>query len=150
MRVRLRLCYTVRMQLFVGAKGVVQYDGKVLLVRESSTYTDGSEEGKWDMVGGRIQAEETLREGLIREVREECGLDIEPGKLLGAFDGFPVIRGETCHVVRVYFLCEAKSSEVTLSEDHDSYDWVDPDNIGDKVLMGDIADMLAAFKEETV
>lgn len=136
------------MQLFVGAKGLVHYDGKVLLVRESSAYLDGSEVGKWDMVGGRIEPEETVKEGLVREVREECGLEVVPGKLLGAFDGFPVIRGEKCHVVRLYFMCEAQDVAVRLSDDHDEYDWVDPGDWGEKVLMGDIAEMLAAYKEE--
>ena len=134
------------MKLFVGAKGIVYYKGKVLLVRESSQYLDGAETGKWDMVGGRIESDEEVRDGLIREVKEESGLDVVPGKLVDVFDGFPIIRGEKCHVVRIYFFCEAHSEEVVLSEDHDAYDWVNPGNIGDKELAGDIAEMLEAFK----
>lgn len=134
------------MQLFVGAKAVVHYKGKVLLVRESSKYEDGAEEGKWDMVGGRIEADEEVREGLVREVREESGLDVVPEELVDVFDGFPKIRGEKCHVVRLYFFCEATSGKVVLSQDHDAYDWVDPENIGDKILMNDIKEMLAEFR----
>jgi 8-oxo-dGTP diphosphatase len=130
------------MKLFVGAKGVVYYEGKVLLVRESGEYQDGSEEGKWDMVGGRIEPPEEVRLGLVREVKEESGLDVEPGELLGVFDGFPVIRGEKCHVVRIYFLCKTNSNEVKLSLDHDKFDWVSPENPGDKILANDIAEML--------
>ena len=137
------------MQLFVGAKGVVHYKGKVLLVRESSGYTDGTKAGKWDFVGGRIEPEEKIRAGLVREVKEESGLDVEPGEVLGVFDGFPEIRGEKCHVVRIYFLCEATSDAVVLSEDHDLYDWVDPQDIGDKMLMDDIQEMLKAYTRLT-
>lgn len=135
------------MQLFVGTKAIVHYRGKVLLLRESSGYLDGTEKGKWDVPGGRISSDETLDEGLLREVKEESGLDIIKGKLLGAFDGFPVIKGEKCHVVRLYFLCEAKNDNVTLSADHDTYDWIDPSDSGDKVLMNDIAEMIIAALE---
>jgi len=134
------------MQLFVGAKGIVHYQGKVLLVRESSQYADGTEVGKWDVVGGRIESGEKVRDALVREVKEESGLDVVPADLVEVFDGFPAIKGEDCHVVRLYFFCEASSGEVVLSQDHDAYDWVSPDNIGDKILMGDIKEMLVEFK----
>lgn len=133
------------MKLFVGAKGIVHFNGKVLLVRESAHYTDGAEEGKWDMVGGRIESDEKVRDGLVREVKEESGLDVIPGELVEIFDGFPNIRGEVCHVVRAYFFCEALSDTVILSADHDAYEWVDPLAIGEKILMDDIAEMLQEF-----
>lgn len=113
-----------------------------MLLRESKEYEDGSEEGKWDVPGGRIESEETLGEGLLREVKEESGLIVQKGKLLGAFDGFPLIKGEKCHVVRLYFLCEAENNKVVLSQDHDLYDWVDPSDVGDKILMADVEEIL--------
>lgn len=135
------------MQLFVGTKAVIHYNGKFLLLRESSQYEDGAEEGKWDMPGGRIESHETLYEGLIREVKEECGLSITPQKLLGAFDGFPVIKDEQCHVVRLYYLCRAETDMVTLSVDHDAYDWIDPESVGNKMLMNDIGEMITIGKQ---
>jgi ADP-ribose pyrophosphatase YjhB (NUDIX family) len=122
------------MQLFVGAKGLVHHNGKVLLLRESSKYLDGAELGKWDVPGGRINSEETLREGLVREVKEESGLDVEPGEILGAFDGFPMIRGEKCHVARIYFACEAKNT--------------DPKDVEGKELVNDIAEILEIFRKK--
>ncbi len=136
------------MQLFVGTKAIVHYGGKILLLRESSEYIDGAEKGKWDMPGGRIESHEKLTEGLLREVKEESGLTIVAGKFMGVFDGFPRIRGEECHVVRIYFLCEAHTDEVILSSDHDAYDWVDPKNIGEKILVNDIKEMIEAAQKE--
>ena len=130
------------MKLFVGVKGVVVFNRKVLLLRESSRYEDGTKAGKWDVPGGRIKPEEDLHTGLKREVEEECGLKVTPGELLRAFDGFPEIRGEKCHVVRLYFLCTAESAQVTLSDDHDQYEWVDPADIGDRMLVDDVEEML--------
>ncbi len=136
------------MQLFVGAKAIIHYDGKILLLRESSEYLDGFETGKWDVPGGRIESEEEIRDGLVREVIEECGLTVVPGEILGVFDGFPIIRGEKCHVVRVYFLCKAQSNDIVLSTDHDAYDWIDPSAVGDKVLMNDIEEMLQLAQQK--
>jgi len=135
------------MKLFVGAKGLVVYDGKVLLLRESADYVDGTKAGKWDVPGGRIGSEEEVRDGLTREVEEESGLRVIPGEILGIFDGFPEIGGEKCHVVRVYFVCEADGSNVILSQDHDTYDWVSPENIDDKVLVDDIQEILDVYND---
>ena len=138
-------CYNAFMKLFVGAKGIVQHQGKVLLLRESSDYEDGVETGKWDVPGGRIEPNEEVRAGLVREIEEESGLLVTPGALMGIFDGWPKIRGEKCHVVRIYFLCHAESNQVVLSGDHDACDWVDPRDIGEKDLVDDIAEMLEVF-----
>jgi len=113
------------MQLFVGAKALIHYEGKVLLLRESAEYIDGAEVGKWDVPGGRIEPHEEVRDGLVREVKEESGLTVTVQKLLDVYDGFPTIQAEKCHVVRLYFLCEAISNEVTLSVDHDAFEWID-------------------------
>lgn len=135
------------MKLFVGAKGLIVREGKVLLLQESAQYQDGTERGKWDVPGGRIEAGETVREGLAREILEESGLEVQPGVLLGVFDGFPEIKGEKCHVVRVYFLCTADSGEVKLSDDHSEYCWVTPEEAIKMKLVDDIAEVLETYKE---
>ena len=130
------------MQLFVGTKGLVTYRDTILLLRESSEYVDGTEYGRWDFPGGRIESSETLQEGLIREVAEESGLTVSTGKLLGAYDGFPVIKGEPCHIVRLYFACEAHTDEVVLSGDHDAYAWVTKEESKDYDLMDDLRETI--------
>lgn len=138
------------MKLFVGAKGLVVHDGKILLLRESDAYIEGTEVGKWDVPGGRIEPEEKVAEGLIREIKEESGLEVVPGEILGIFDGFPEIKGEKCHIVRSYFLCRATTSGVTLSDDHDAYDWVDPKDSSDKVLVSDLQELLDLYVKKYV
>jgi len=56
-------------------KGVVIHEGRVLLLLNAR--------GEWDLPGGRPEAGEDHRVALVREVREETGLDIEVGALLG-------------------------------------------------------------------
>ena len=130
------------MKLFVGTKAIILHEGKVLVLREAK-YDDGTNEGLWDVPGGRIETEEKLHEGLRREVMEESGLEIEPGQVLGAFETFPTIKGEACHIVRIYFLCTPKATEVTLSKDHDQYEWLDLlQPLDKKEFVSDIRELL--------
>jgi 8-oxo-dGTP diphosphatase len=112
------------MKLFVGVKAIIVHEEKFLLIREAK-YDEGTCEGKWDAPGGRINPEESLFQGLEREVMEESGLTVVPGKLLGVFETFHTIKGEECHIVRIYYECISTTNVVRLSSDHDQYDWVD-------------------------
>ena len=52
----------------LSVKGVVLHQGRVLLLL--------NERGEWDLPGGRPDAGEDHREALVREVKEEAGLDV--------------------------------------------------------------------------
>lgn len=107
--------------LQVGVKILLQNEhGQYLLLRRSlKKYPDIN--GRWDIVGGRIEAGTPLLENLAREVREEAGLEIigEP-KLIAAQD---ILRGNGRHVVRLTYAGRARG-EVRLDEsENDQYSW---------------------------
>ena len=54
--------------------------GRLLLIKR------GHEPGKglWSIPGGRVEPGETDEQAVIREVREETGLAVQPGRLVGA------------------------------------------------------------------
>ena len=135
------------MKLYVSAKGFITYKRKVLIVRESADYVDGTEAGKWDLPGGRLEEGEPLLEGLVREIEEESGLSITPGSVVHAFDSFPVIRGEQCQIVRVYFECRTETDAVVLSADHDSYEWIDPANYTEYQIMPALLSAFSRYVE---
>jgi 8-oxo-dGTP diphosphatase len=134
------------MKLFIGTKALVMHKGKVLVLREAA-YDEGTNTGKWDVPGSRINPEEPLHTGLLREVREESGLGVIPGPVLGVFETFPTIKGEECHIVRIYYKCESNTDVVTLSNDHDAYEWIDPCEYSPRAFVTDIEEMLKKVTE---
>ncbi|WP_158885380.1 NUDIX hydrolase [Amycolatopsis anabasis] len=66
--------------------GGIVYDGagRLLLVQRANE----PGRGRWSLPGGRVEGEETDAAAVIRELREETGLEVRPGALVGT-----VVRG---------------------------------------------------------
>lgn len=108
-------------KFFVGIKGIVKDDRGYLLLHRN--YKSGD---YWDIPGGRIDGFEEFEDTLIRELTEELpGIVIDEVKeLQGAFRLQKDIDGDTS-LVLLYFLVGAKLPEkVILSDEHESYVWV--------------------------
>jgi 8-oxo-dGTP diphosphatase len=85
--------------------GAVVFDGegRVLLVRRGRP----PKVGFWTVPGGRMEPGETLLECCRREVREETGLDIEPGPIVAVADR----AAEGYHYVIVDFAARLRGPE---------------------------------------
>ena len=112
---------------FIATKAMIIFDHKVLILRESSKYDDGTNVGTYDLPGGRLSPGEHFEEALKREIEEETGLQIKVGKPIFVSEWRPSVRGEKWQVVGIFFECEAETSQVNLSRDHDDYQWIKPD-----------------------
>jgi ADP-ribose pyrophosphatase YjhB (NUDIX family) len=64
---------------FLAASAAVMRDGRVLIVRRGGNFGRGI----YTLPGGVVEAGETLTEAVIREVREETQVAIEPVALAG-------------------------------------------------------------------
>jgi 8-oxo-dGTP diphosphatase len=113
-------------KLWVATKALVDHKGKVLILRESGKYADGTNAARYDVVGGRIEPGQRFDESLLREIKEETGLTAEIGRPFYVGEWRPVVRGEQWQIVGTFFKCTVKTDKVTLSEDHDEYLWIDP------------------------
>jgi 8-oxo-dGTP diphosphatase len=76
-------------------------------------------QGQWSIPGGVLEVGELVREAAVREAREETGLIVEPGELLGVYDR--VLRDAEqrvqYHYVLIDFLCRRVSGELCAAGD---------------------------------
>ena len=135
----------MKIKLFIATKAIVVHDGKVLLLRESGSYDDGTNCGRFDVPGGRLSPGEHYLEALKREVKEETGLDVEVGRPVAVNEWRPVVRGEQWQIVGTFFECHASTDQVTLSEDHDAYEWVDPKAIDEYPVIKNLKTVFEAY-----
>lgn len=132
-------------KLFTATKAFIVYNGKVLLLRESTQYTDGTNAGKFDVVGGRVKPGERFDESLMREIQEETGLTVTLGRPFFVNEWRPVVRGEQWQIVGTFFECFADSDKVVLSEDHAEYVWMDPAEYQKYTLIDNLVPAFASY-----
>ncbi len=63
-----------RNKIPVSAQLILEKENKILLLKRKNT---GYEDGKYSLPGGHVEANEEIRKALIREAKEEIGVDIE-------------------------------------------------------------------------
>jgi 8-oxo-dGTP diphosphatase len=123
-------------QVCVGAVAVD--DEWLLLVKRRNA----PGEGAWSVPGGRVEPGETVGEAVVREVREETGLEALCGPLLGWVERI----GDQHHFVILDFLVEVLDPADPVAGD-DALDaaWV---TLVDVAEMTDLVDGLAEFLHE--
>tara|TARA_B100000683_G_C12295118_1_gene475665 strand:+ start:28 stop:447 length:420 start_codon:yes stop_codon:yes gene_type:complete len=97
------------------AKAVVMKDGMALLLKRSNYMKKYA--GEWDLPGGHVQEEESIEDGLRREVEEETGLKIKAPKQLSS-DG-------RMH----YYRADADDSDIELSDEHTEHKFVSVEDL---------------------
>lgn len=120
-------------RLAVGA--VVVARDRILLVRRATEPAAG----KWSVPGGRVEEGETLEEAVRREVKEETGLDVEVGDLLG----FVETASTSYHFVICDFLAVVTGGEEPRAgDDACEVAWVEREAAGELDLVEGLRDFL--------
>ena len=98
----------------VSASGiVVRDDGHVLAIKRA-------DDGRWVPPGGVLELDETPFEGVVREVFEETGIQVEPERLTGVY------KNMRQSVVSLGILCRPVSGEPHPSDEATSVVWLLP------------------------
>lgn len=106
----------------VGVGGVVVHENRVLLVQRGTEPL----KGQWSIPGGLIDVGETLREAVIREVKEETGLDVEPIELVELLDRIHREKGGVrFHYVIADYLCRVAGGTLGAASDAAAVRWVE-------------------------
>jgi len=113
--------------LQVAAKAaIISPSGRILIVRESEMDENNTKVGQWGLVGGRLKPGETFSDGLNREVMEETGIEVTTIRPIYVGEWHPLIKGVEHQIIAIFMLCESRTEEIKLSNEHDEYKWIDP------------------------
>ena len=114
---------------FLAVSAAIVRAGQVLLVRRARPPAAGL----FSLPGGVVELGETLEEALVREVREETGLTIEPVGLAGFRE--TIVRDGDARIERHFvilpFAARWRAGEVELNEELSEARWLEPAGIAE-------------------
>ena len=94
------------------AGALIIRDGKILFQRRADN-------GKWGLVGGLLEMNETYEEAALREIREETGLEVKLDSFLGIYHNHNMVwsNGDAAHVISAMFTAGIVSGEPRIDEE---------------------------------
>jgi 8-oxo-dGTP diphosphatase len=121
--------YIMQMPVHIVAAGgfVENSKGEILLVKTRR-------DGQWVFPGGQVEVGENLIDGLIREVKEESGIDVKVSHLVGVFSNTATYEGHSGvkivpTKVMFDFVCEPVDGELTTSDEISDSCWVSKEEV---------------------
>ena len=123
----------------VGA--IVLHEGRLLLVKRDREPA----RGRWSLPGGRVELGETLNEALVREVKEETGIDVDVDGLCGVAER--IVRDDDAaiehHFVILDYYATARTTDLTAGDDAADARWVTMSELPDYALTSGLIEFLA-------
>ena len=111
--------------VFVVAVALIDPDGRVLIAKRP----EGKQlAGMWEFPGGKVEPGERPEQAMIRELKEELGIDVNEACLAPFV--FASHAYESFHLLMPLYLCRRWSGVVTARE-HAGLAWVKPNRLGD-------------------
>lgn len=112
----------------ITACAFIHKDGKLFVARRASTKTFLP--GKYELVGGHVEFNETMVEGLKREVKEELNLEINIGEPFYVFTY--TCKNDTEHTIEVDYFASFTNpiQQIELNpSDHSEFHWISPEEV---------------------
>ena len=123
------------MRPVLGAGAVVVDHDRLLLVRRAR----GWAAGQWAVPGGKVEAGEALAETVVRELREETGLEGVCGQLLGWAE---IVEPAAHFVILDFEVTLVSDDEPVAGDDAAEVRWVDLPDVAELDLVDGLAEML--------
>lgn len=119
----------------VAVAAIIHKKDRILAMQRSGRKDAGP--GLWETLSGRVDEGEEPLEAIKREISEECGLEV-------AIDPRPVqaycSRRKSDPMILVIYRARYVSGEVKMSDEHDDYAWLTPDEFAARSTLKKLVD----------
>lgn len=121
----------------IGVVGIIRNsEGEVLLCK--MPLNRGVYPGQWALPGGGIEEGEKMEEALVREIKEEVGLEVSRIEAFWFQDDVveklkPDGSKEKLYMIHLLFDCvviEGVDLQLAINDEFEEYAWVEPENVG--------------------
>ena len=116
---------------------VIDEDGRALVVQRRDNE-------HWEPPGGVLERDETITDGLLREVKEETGLIVEPVALTGVYKNMS--RG----IVALVFRCRPVGGVLKENSEVTGFRWVRESEVSTIMSEAYAVRILDAYRHSTV
>jgi ADP-ribose pyrophosphatase YjhB (NUDIX family) len=119
--------------------------GRLMLVRRAIE----PRKGKWDTPGGFLEEGEAPLDGLRRELREETGLEIDPGEFVGALIDLYGDEPEAQYVLSLNWMARVVGGEPAPADDISEIRWFTVDELPgeDEIGFPCVAELVRRWRE---
>ena len=104
----------------IGSRKIILNCAGVLIVRgDTILFQRRSDNGRWGLVGGLLELNETYEQAALRETREETGLEVKLTAFLGIFHNHDMVwsNGDRAHTIGAYYTAEIVSGTPRTDEE---------------------------------
>jgi 8-oxo-dGTP diphosphatase len=123
----------------------VDGENRVLLARRKANPFAG----RWDLPGGFLEEGEHPLDALVRELREETGLEVEPLEFLGIWMDRYGDAEDAPATLNLYWTARVVSGEPEAADDVTELGWFAPDELpSPDELAFHISDVLSAWRKQ--
>lgn len=110
----------------IDTRAAVFQDGKILLVHENN--------GTWSLPGGWCDVDQSVASNVIKEVKEETGLDVTADKLIAVQDWrLHNVRNYAYGVIKIFVLCRKTGGDFAENIETTETGYFDRDKLPDNL-----------------
>lgn len=115
------------MERRIVVSALIKFEDKYLFVKQDKT--DGAYPGTLHLPGGSLEGDESIEDGIRREVREETGLELVYVVPFDFDEDYLYYKGAMTHLIYLRFLAESETNVAIAASDAKEIVWLKKDEI---------------------
>ena len=112
--------YIHELRKITGPRKLILNCAGALIIRDDKIlFQRRTDNGKWGLIGGLLEMNETYEEAALREIREETGLVVRLDAFLGIFHNHNMVwsNGDAAHVISAMFIASIIHGKPRVDEE---------------------------------